>query len=472
MLEKDYKKIEEIMEVGESAIGKTFSQIDKNNRLSNIKNKGVLGQIIEESLFKIKVNSRKAPDFERLGIELKLTGLKRTRNGLTAKERLVIETINFEEDIKTDFYTSRLYEKLSHIFLITYIYEENQFIGDFEINSASFLHIDGDDMQLIMEDWEVIINKIKEGKAHELSESDTKYLAASTKGANAEQFRKQPFSEALAKQRAFSLKPPLFMRLVNKSFEKNQFELLHSLNQMDFASFQETVINRFSQFIGKTEDELCNIFNISKNEKNKSRFSDYVSRMFGLRRKINNVPEIENKHILFKTVRIGYNGTNKEHISLPAFEYTKIINETWNESSLRIYFADNTFCFMVFQENIRGDYYFRGSVFWKMNPSILDKDVFRCWEETREVINSGNIVSQIKKQKDGRLVHKNNFPGAKKYHYVHVRPHAANFEDKFPLPVPDKLTGKTGYMKMCFWLTNDFILEVVESELQKKTDEI
>jgi DNA mismatch repair protein MutH len=55
-------------------------------------------------------------------------------------------------------------------------------------------------------DWELIKQKIAEGKAHELSEGDTFYLGACTKGANASSVRKQPFSEIPAKQRAYSLK--------------------------------------------------------------------------------------------------------------------------------------------------------------------------------------------------------------------------------------------------------------------------
>ena len=43
-----------------------------------------------------------------------------------------------------------------------------------------------DDLKIIEEDYKTIIDKIAEGKAHELSESDTMYLGACTKGATAE----------------------------------------------------------------------------------------------------------------------------------------------------------------------------------------------------------------------------------------------------------------------------------------------
>ena len=51
------------------------------------------------------------------------------------------------------------------------------------------------DLLIIRQDFDTIVNKIKKGKAHELSEGDTDYLAACRKGQKGEKERKQPFSE-------------------------------------------------------------------------------------------------------------------------------------------------------------------------------------------------------------------------------------------------------------------------------------
>ena len=45
--------------------------------------------------------------------------------------------------------------------------------------------------------------------------------------------------------------------------------------------------------------------------------------------------------------------------------------------------------------------------------------------------------------------------------YCHVRPHAQNASDVYPLPFPDKVTGATFYTKQCFWLNNKYVLEQV-----------
>ena len=60
----------------------------------------------------------------------------------------------------------------------------------------------------------MIVKKIKEGQAHELSESDTSVLGACTKGANKKSLRSQPNSTKLAMQRAFSFKQQYMKKLL------------------------------------------------------------------------------------------------------------------------------------------------------------------------------------------------------------------------------------------------------------------
>ena len=67
-------------------------------------------------------------------------------------------------------------------------------------------------------DWNIIVNKIRSGDAHLLSESDTVFLGACTKGSTAaKSLRKQPNNPELAKQRAFSFKTQYMRELLNRS---------------------------------------------------------------------------------------------------------------------------------------------------------------------------------------------------------------------------------------------------------------
>ena len=93
-LDKVYTSIEDVLEVAQSAEGKTVGEFDINNRLESKGNKGGIGQILEEGLFKIAVNSRAEADFVNLGLELKVTAIKENKkNEFSAKERLVLNII-------------------------------------------------------------------------------------------------------------------------------------------------------------------------------------------------------------------------------------------------------------------------------------------------------------------------------------------------------------------------------------------
>lgn len=61
--ERRYDSIEEVLDVAKSAEGKLVKEYDVTNRLETKKNKGGIGQIIEEGLFHMAPNSRAEADF-------------------------------------------------------------------------------------------------------------------------------------------------------------------------------------------------------------------------------------------------------------------------------------------------------------------------------------------------------------------------------------------------------------------------
>lgn len=105
-----YNSKEEVIAQADSNLGVTFEKLDKTGRILRVKNKGKIGQIVEEAVFEININSRPLPDIENLGIELKTTAFKRNKNGtISAKERLVLTLINYMEENFDDFYHTHLW---------------------------------------------------------------------------------------------------------------------------------------------------------------------------------------------------------------------------------------------------------------------------------------------------------------------------------------------------------------------------
>ena len=446
---------QEIEIISKSAIGKSIEDI-MNEKVVIIDNSGVnkggLGQLVEQYLFGIQNNSESEPDFMPAGIELKVTPYKRIKGGkLSAKERLVLNIINYMDEWKNDFKDSHFWFKNNTIQLLWYLWEPNKDNKEFKITHEKLLELaKNEDLKQIEEDWNYIIRKIKDGKAHEISEADTMYLGACTKGANASSKREQPFNDILAMQRAFCFKTSYMTQLVRKYIgDYSDVEKLLKGTKDTFNQYVSEVVNKYK---GKSQKELMREFNIDS--KAKSINSMLISRMFNVKSKLSDTEEFQKANIIPKTIRIEENGRIKESISFPAFKYTELINQDWEGSDLREQLETTKYMFFVFKR-IKGEYIFKGIKLWNMPETDIETSVMEMWKKTYNAIKTGNIVKSITNG-----IRKTNFPGASENNVCHVRPHGRNAKDVNKLPVADKLTGATEYTKHCFWINNSYIKDI------------
>ena len=415
-------------------------------------NKGGLGQLVEQYLFGIQNNSESEPDFMPAGIELKVTPYKRIKGGkLSAKERLVLNIINYMDEWKNDFKDSHFWFKNNTIQLLWYLWEPNKDNKKFKITHEKLLELaKNEDLEQIEEDWNYIIQKIKDGKAHEISEADTMYLGACTKGANASSKREQPFNDILAMQRAFCFKTSYMTQLVRKYIgDYSDVEKVLKGTKDTFNQYVSEVVNKYK---GKSQKELMREFNIDSKAKNIN--SMLISRMFNVQSKLADTEEFQKANIIPKTIRIEENGRIKESISFPAFKYTELINQNWEDSDLREQLETTKYMFFVFKKT-KGEYIFKGIKLWNMPETDIETSVMEMWKKTYNAISTGNIVKSITNG-----IRKTNFPGMSENEVCHVRPHGRNAKDTAPLPVADKLTGATKYTKHCFWINNKYIKDL------------
>ena len=275
---------QEIELIAKSAIGKSLNDI-LNEELVTIEdkeaNKGGFGQLIEKYLFGMDNNSDSEPDFMPAGIELKVTPYKRIKkNELSAKERLVLNIIDYETEYKNEFRSSHFWYKNNKIQLLWYLWEAGKDKKDLKITHEKLLELaKNEDLKQIEEDWNLIIKKIREGKAHEISEADTMYLGACSKGANALSTRKQPFSDIPAMQRAFCFKNSYMTQLVRKYIGNySDVEKVLKNTTDSFSEFVNSVINKYK---GKTQKELMKEFGIESSAKSIN--SILINRMFNVK---------------------------------------------------------------------------------------------------------------------------------------------------------------------------------------------
>ena len=449
---------EEIEVISKSAIGKSLNDLIKTEVITienKDANKGGLGQLIEKYLFGMENNSNSEPDFMPAGIELKVTPYRKLKNGkLSAKERLVLNIIDFENEYKNEFRNSHFWYKNNKIQLLWYLWEPGKDKKDYKITHEKLLQLAlNEDLNQIEKDWNTIINKIKEGKAHEISEADTMYLGACTKGANSLSVRKQPFNDIPAMQRAFCFKVSYMTQLVRK-FIGNYSDVEKVLKDTQY-SFEEYVNNIINKYKGKSQKELMKELSINSNAKNIN--SLLINKMFNVRSNLAETEEFQKANIVPKTIRIEENGRIKESISFPAFKYTDIVNQDWKTCDLREELETTKYMFFVFKK-VNNEYIFKGIKLWNMPELDIETSVMEMWKATYNTIKSGNIVKSITNGK-----RKTNFVGLSDNEVCHVRPHGRNSKDVYPLPVKDKLTGASCYTKHCFWINNNYLKEILKN---------
>ncbi len=448
---------EEIEVITKSALGKSLNDLIKAEVITiedKEANKGGLGQLIEKYLFGMENNSDSEPDFMPAGIELKVTPYRKLKNGkLSAKERLVLNIIDFENEYKNEFRNSHFWYKNNKIQLLWYLWEPGKDKKDYKITHEKLLELAlNEDLNQIEKDWNTIINKIKEGKAHEISEADTMYLGACTKGANSLSVRKQPFNDIPAMQRAFCFKISYMTQLVRK-FIGNYSDVEKVLKDTQY-SFEEYVNNIINKYKGKSQKELMKELSINSNAKNIN--SLLINKMFNVRSNLAETEEFQKANIIPKTIRIEENGRIKESISFPAFKYTDIVNQDWKTCDLREELETTKYMFFVFKK-VNNEYIFKGIKLWNMPELDIETSVMEMWKATYNTIKSGNIVKSITNGK-----RKTNFVGLSDNEVCHVRPHGRNSKDVYPLPVKDKLTGASCYTKHCFWINNNYLKEILK----------
>ncbi|WP_410986007.1 Sau3AI family type II restriction endonuclease [Bacillus paranthracis] len=457
----DYNTIEELMEKAREAEGKTFGEIDTTNRLANAKSKGGLGQVIEEGFFGYEVNSNAEADFKHIGIELKVTPFKQNKNGsLSAKERLVLNIINYMEEVHTHFETSSFWKKNEKLLLMFYEWVSGVDRKDFHITKSLLFTYPEADLEIIKQDWETIVNKIRAGKAHELSEGDTNYLGACTKGLNKNSLRSQPYSEIQAMQRAFSLKPSYMTALVRRYHLNEKLVSFTTTNELKEKSLEEILYSKFENYIGLTDQEIAQKLSIEYKPTTKNFVPLLVSSLLGIKgTRLDKIEEFAKANIEFKTIRLEPNGKPEQNMSFETIDFHQWTNESWEESEIRERFYQTKFLFVIFEfnqtkkENPNRKLYFKGIKLWSMPVPTIEKEIRELWEEVNKVINEG-IQIEYKKRGD-KVVEANNLPKINFNGVAHIRPKARNGADKVALPDGQHIT------KQCYWLNNSYIAQII-----------
>lgn len=449
---------EELIEYSTKAEGKSFGDIDLKGRLDK-RTKGNLGQIIEESYYGYEVNSRPEADFKDLGIELKVTGVRQNKNKtLSAKERLVLNIINYQEEVHQTFETSSFWKKNQKILLWFYLWQPELEQRDLKILKTHLLTYSEEDLEIIKQDWELIVNRIRAGKAHELSEGDTNYLGAAPKGTNKSSLRVQPFSPIKAMQRAYSLKNSYMTALTRKLLSEQDLVRITTSEELKNKSLEQIITDRFAPFIGMSLTQIASQRNIIVNTKTKAFLPDFISSLLGIKgTSLNDIEEFAKANIQFKTVRLEPNGVPKEHMSFKNVNFQDWVEQSFEDSWIYEYFAETKILYVIFEykqtkkENSHRELYFSGVKLWNMPYQDLE-NLREFYNHVQSILNEGVQLTPASRGTS------NNLPGPGSNGKFHIRPKGRDGNDKVTLPVTGEQITKQG-----FWFDKEYVVQVINN---------
>lgn len=430
--------------------------------------KGGLGQMIEELFFHYPINSDPGPDFREAGMDLKATGLKKLMSGeLQIKERLVCDMIDYERVVNESFETSLFYVKCHIMLLIFYLYEKGVSKWDLRYIFTVIWKLPEKDLLIIKHDFETIVEKIKHGEAHLLSEGDTVYLAACRKGQKGEKDRRQPYSDMLAPRRAFSLKPS-YMRTVleyvkaqKKSAVSNmEMELpsegIVTTDQLREHSFEDIIVERFRPFFGHSYLDICNALGLvpSRSKSRLAIIANVIAARGSQYRQQDNVEkseEFKKSGIRLKTITSFSNGRVKEDTSFENIDYEEIFDEEeWLDSRLYEIFTSR-FLFVQFQQpegEAQKDFdldklKLRRVFFWTMPPEDIET-AKEYWQNIRQHVLKNEIAPKY-------------FWSKAMHCKFHVRPKGRNAADLAINPNGGKVR------KYCYWFNAEYVTNLIDN---------
>lgn len=308
---------------------------------------------------------------------------------------------------------------------------------------------------------------ILNGKADELTEGLTFYLAACMKGGKAgDNMRKQPFSERLAQQRAYSLKSGYINKIILSSYLDTNLRQQLNISSKRLVSlqkkyssenivksikayksnetFEELIERRIKPYYGKTVAHIIKKRGVELNPSSKD-FSYNVCRaILGVKSK--KIQEFENAGVSLKTITLEANRNYiVQSMSFPYIRFVDIVNQSWEDSDW-YNMLTSKFLFVVFRKSsdgVKKHMKLEKVFFWNM-PRVDLAIAEELWYDTRLKVIKGEY---------------NNFITTKSHPICHIRPHGTKGQT-VETPQGIRVQPK------CFWLNNDYILDVVKKMMR------
>lgn len=439
----------------EGVKGKTLGTVDSSRQFDAAKKSpkitGIAGNVIEQSVFGYKKDSKQECDIEIDGVltELKTTGVRvpkrelenvRGKSGnsynkhLAAKEGVTITNVTFEPTFQNDFFTSHFWEKTEHILFVFYEYKSYETVlaadyANFPIVDYCYNTFLGEDLAKLKSDWEIVRDYLKniydqypdqgdrykhlEGFTHELRPLLVcTELVPSLKCSGGDK-------KAYQKPR-YRLKKTFVDYIVRGHFDKSRANAEIKLKET-FSSFAELDARCHAlteKYKGVTLEQFSNIYHVEGDIKDKNFAEKCILYMFESEaKKLNRITDFIKVGIVAKTITLKPNGLRTEDMKLLHVDFEEWCGENtqYEESDVFAYFSEHSFLCPIFCERgetsrkkcndieqqaiedkrvleEKGKTTFEGFKRFSFDDIFMNKDVRKVWEDSRMLISENRLV--------------------------------------------------------------------------------
>jgi hypothetical protein len=296
---------------------------------------------------------------------------------------------------------------------------------------------------------------VEDGRAHELSESQNKILAASRSGAGGLEEHKNPTQpntifQKHAPQRSFSLKPS-YTNVIWNELKNTSYDTIRSIEKYKTpAGIENFILGRLQFWHGKYYNDLLKHYNFTPS-KAKNSTATIIRKALGFE---GNKPikEIEQLGLIVKTIQCRAKDLMPfEAISFPHQGIGDLIEEERFDQSEFYSYLQGFLMIPIYKIDKQDPNPIIGKAFIYYPEKETILKIQTEWEGFRDRAKNLSITKIPANNKNG-FYRESNLPA--KTEIIHMRPHGRDAMD-LDTTAPLEIT------KHCFWFNKGFIQELL-----------